>query len=98
MIIFMAANKEEQTMTTINVDYERQVFEEIQRFPVTELPKVLKLLAVLREDILDVATDNVADAQRFWNSFGSWQDTRSAEELVTEVYAACYTPDREIGL
>lgn len=89
---------EEQTMITMNVDYERKVFEEIQRFPVAELPKVLKLLAVLREDILDVVTDEAADAQRFWNSFGSWQDTRSAEELVAEVYAARYAPDREIGL
>ena len=85
-------------MATVNVDYERKVFEEIQRFPVAERPKVLKLLTVLREDILDVATDDTADTQRFWSSFGSWQDTRSTEELVAEVYAARYTPDREIAL
>lgn len=85
-------------MTTTTLDYEREVFEEIQRFPVAELPKVLKLLSVLRKDVLDVTTDEVEDAQRFWSSFGSWQDTRSAEELVAEVYAARYTPDRKIEL
>lgn len=85
-------------MTTVEIDYERDVFEEIQRFPVAELPKVLKLLSVLREDIFDVATDAEEDAQRFWNSFGSWQDTHTAEDLVAMIYTARYTPDREMAL
>jgi hypothetical protein len=85
-------------MTNIELDYERNIFEEIQRFPVIELPKVLKLLSVLREDIFDVATDAAEDERRFWRSFGSWQDTRSADEIVAEIYAARYTPDREIVL
>lgn len=34
----------------------------------------------------------------FWASFGSWQDERSAEEIITDIYAARTSTERAVQL
>lgn len=38
------------------------------------------------------------DQRLFWASFGSWQDERSAEEIIAEIYAARTSTERAVQL
>lgn len=38
------------------------------------------------------------DLRLFWESFGSWQDTRTAEEIIDDIYSSRTSTEREIDL
>jgi hypothetical protein len=52
-------------------DYEQYFMDEIHQFPVSELPKLLKLLHFFKEEFFDTAPQKQEDTELFWESFGS---------------------------
>ena len=42
--------------------------------------------------------DGDEDTRLFWSSFGSWQDDRTAEEIIADIYASRTSTEREVQL
>ena len=79
-------------------DYEQRLLKEIQDFPEFELPKVLKLIHFLKEEIFGVEKRKEEDLRLFWESFGSWKDERPPEEIINEIYASRKSTERDTQL
>ncbi|HAO22506.1 MAG: hypothetical protein BWK80_07180 [Desulfobacteraceae bacterium IS3] len=79
-------------------DYEQCFMDEIHRLPVSELPKLLKLLRSFKEEFFDTDRQKEEDRKLFWKSFGSWKDDRSAEEIVNDIHASRVSGNRNIQL
>ncbi|OQX08945.1 MAG: hypothetical protein BWK80_47585 [Desulfobacteraceae bacterium IS3] len=85
-------------MQKTRADYEQILLNEIREFPLSELPKAVRLFRFLKEEIFTHREDTEEDTRLFWESFGSWQDARPAEEIVKDIYAARTSSRREIEL
>ena len=79
-------------------DYEQRLLKEIQGLPESELPKMLKLIHFLKEEIFGVEKRKEQDLRLFWKSFGSWKDERPPEEIINEIYASRKSTERDIQL
>ena len=79
-------------------DYEQNVLKEIRALPESELPKVLKMIHFLKEEILQVDIAGSEDSEIFWESFGSWKDERQAEEIIRDLYKSRKSANRDIQL
>jgi hypothetical protein len=44
----------------------------------------------------DEQTDE--DSRLFWESFGSWQDERTAEKIIEDIYSSRTSTERELQL
>ncbi len=84
--------------TRTRTDYEQYLLKEINDLPESELPKVLKMIHFLKEEILQIRSAKEEDIEVFWESFGSWQDERSTEEIIREVYESRKSAVRDIQL
>lgn len=86
-------------MTVISRDqYEEFLLKEIRDIPESDLPKLLKLIHFLKENILGAGEKPDSDIQAFWSSFGSWEDERSPEDIVDEIYSSRRSTSREVSL
>ena len=83
---------------TSRSDYEQRLLEEIQDFPESELPKMLKLIHFIKNEVFEVKSRKEEDLQLFWASFGSWKDERTPEDIIKEIYASRKSTDRDIQL
>jgi hypothetical protein len=72
-------------MTSIRDDYEQFLLKEIRGIPESELPKIIKMIQLLKEEILQEERVRGEDLDLFWKSFGGWQDERSPEEIIREI-------------
>lgn len=79
-------------------DYEQYVLKEIRELPESDLPKVLKMIHFLKEEIFQIESAQGEDLEMFWESFGSWQDQRSTEELIRDIYESRKSTVRDIQL
>jgi len=77
---------------------QKNLLKEIEDLPESELPKILKIIHFLKEEILQTEGSKGEDLDMFWQSFGSWQDERSPEEILKEIYESRKSADREIQL
>ena len=84
--------------TRTRTDYEQYLLKEIRDLPEPELPKVLKMIHFLKEEIFQIESAKGEDLEIFWESFGSWQDERSTEEIIREVYEGRKSTSRDIQL
>ena len=53
------------------------------------------------EVIITFLEEPLPDAERerlFWKSFGSWQDTRSVDEIVQDIYQSRTSSDIDVDL
>ena len=71
--------------TITRTDYEQYLLREIKDLPESDLPKILKMIHFLKEEILPVTNKKEEDLKLFWESFGSWQDKRSPEDIIQEI-------------
>ncbi|MCK4389420.1 MAG: hypothetical protein KAV83_04180 [Desulfobacterales bacterium] len=62
------------------------------------MPKILKLIHFLKEEILQIESVKGEDLEMFGESFGSWQDERSPEEIIHETYESRKSTSRDIQL
>jgi len=83
---------------TSRADYEQRLLNEIQDLPDSELPKMLRLIHFMKEEIFQVERRKDKDLRLFWESFGSWEDERCPEEIIKEIYASRKSTDRDIRL
>jgi len=42
--------------------------------------------------------EDTEDVKLFWQSFGSWEDDRTAEEIIEDIYKSRRSTSREIKL
>ena len=84
--------------TRTRTDYENFLLREVKDLPESELRKVLKIIHFFKEEILQTEREKGKDLQMFWESFGSWQDERSAEEIIHEIYESRKSSGRNIQL
>jgi CDP-glycerol glycerophosphotransferase (TagB/SpsB family) len=85
-------------MTTTRSDYEQSILREISDLPESELPKILKMLHSLKEEILQIESPKGKDLEMFLDSFGSWQDERSSEEIIRDIRESRKSTGRNIQL
>ena len=81
-------------MITSRTQYEQLVLQELQDIPEAELPKVLKLLHFFKQEFFGSGEPPDEDLRLFWESFGSWQDSRTAEEIIRDIYGSRTTTER----
>jgi len=74
-------------MQKTRADYEQILLNEIREFPFSELPNAVRLFRFLKEEIFTRREHTEEDTRLFWESFGSWQDDRPAEDIVKDIYA-----------
>ena len=79
-------------------DYEQYVLKEIRDLPESDLPKVLKMIRFLKEEIFQIKGAKEEDLEMFWESFGSWQDQRPTEEIIRDIYESRKSTVRDIQL
>jgi hypothetical protein len=84
--------------TRTRTDYEEHLLKEIKDLPESELPKVLKIIHFLKEEIFQLENTKGEDLELFWGSFGSWQDERSAEEIIQDVHESRKSTMRTLEL
>jgi len=69
----------------------------IERLPAEKLMRTLNFLKKLQGEESGKQTGNDA-TRRFLDKCGGWQDDRSAEEIITDIYNARTTSDRGAGI
>ena len=84
--------------TTPRSEYEDLLLREIKDLSESEIKKVLKIVHFLKKEILDIKKQENEDIQQFWNSFGSWQDERSAKDIISEIYETRKSSSKDIQL
>lgn len=83
--------------TSSRKNYENIILQEVKDLPEPELKKIIKIIHFLKEEILQ-NKNHEEDLQLFWKSFGSWQDERSAEEIIHEIYESRKSSSKDIKL
>ncbi len=85
-------------MQKTRADYEQILLNEIKDFPLYELPRVIRLFHFLKKEIFTRPNHTEEETKLFWESFGSWQDYRSAEEIIEDIYTSRTSNERETEL
>lgn len=78
-------------------NYKQRLLDEIQGLSESELSKILKLIHFLKKEVLEIE-EREEDLKLFWESFGSWKDDRTPEEIIQEIYKSRKSTIREIQL
>jgi hypothetical protein len=81
-----------------SIEVKERLLKEIQGLPEPEILKILKLIHFFKEEILEKDKQKDEEIQLFWQSFGSWEDERSPEEIIREIYESRKSTSREINL
>jgi hypothetical protein len=81
-----------------SIEVKERLLKEIQGLPEPEILKILKLIQFFKEEILEKDKQKDEEIQLFWQSFGSWKDERSPEEIIREIYESRKSTSREINL
>jgi hypothetical protein len=81
-----------------SIEVKERLLKEIQGLPEPEILKILKLIHFFKEEILEKDKQKDEEIQLFWQSFGSWKDERSPEEIIREIYESRKSTSREINL
>ena len=84
--------------TATRTEHEKNLLKEIEELPESELLKIIKMIHFLKTEIFQTEGSIAEDLDMFWKSFGSWQDERSPEETIKEIYESRKSANREIQL
>ena len=67
---------------------EERILEEIRDLPDATQEKLEKLIRFFKREIIDSKKNEDEAIRSFFNVCGTWEDSRSAEEIIREVYEA----------
>lgn len=84
-------------ITSLKNEYKQRLLDEIQGLSESELSKILKLVHFLKKEVLE-KEGREEDLKLFWESFGSWKDDRTPDEIIQELYKSRKSSVREIQL
>ena len=79
-------------------EYEKQILRAIRDLPECDLERVVQWVRCLRDEPCGGRTPNDEDLRLFWDSFGSWEDEHSAEEIIGEIRASRKSRTRHVQL
>ncbi|EFI33097.1 hypothetical protein Dthio_PD0412 [Desulfonatronospira thiodismutans ASO3-1] len=79
-------------------EYEKLVLQEIKDLPESEIQKIIKMIQFLKKEVLQHDKPEDEDYLEFWDSFGSWKDERTAEEIIKDIYETRRSSSRDISL
>jgi len=68
--------------------YEEQIIHEMRDLPVPLQKKIVRIVHVFREEMRDMLDNEKAATQEFLSSCGKWQDSRSVEDQISDIYDA----------
>lgn len=77
---------------------EKELLKAIRDLPESDLEKVIEWVHCLKDQFADRATADEAEYQSFLDSFGSWKDERSAQEIIEEIRASRKSINRRVQL
>ena len=84
--------------TTSRSEYEDLLIREIKDLPESEIKKIIKMIKFFKKEVLQVDKHKDEESREFWDSFGSWQDERTAKEIVRDIYETRRSSSRDIKL
>jgi hypothetical protein len=60
----------------------------------------LKLFHFFKKEFFetDREEEEEEDTKLFWESFGSWEDSRSSEEIISDIYSSRKSENRVISI
>lgn len=79
-------------------EYEKQILKAIRDLPECDLERLIQWVSCLKNELHQKRTPNGEDLRLFWDSFGSWQDEHSAEEIIGGIRASRKSRSRHIQL
>ena len=65
-----------------NVSHEEEILKEIKKLPESALPKILKLIEFLKNELLDQKLEEKRESTGFC---GIWEDERSADDIIDDI-------------
>lgn len=68
--------------------FEKRILAEIQDIPPHAQEKLAKLIRFFKKELLDADQDEETKTKRLLALAGSWQDERSAEEIIKDIQSA----------
>ena len=66
--------------------YEKQIMNEIQGLPASIQKKIVRIVRIFREEMITAIEDEKKATARFLSLCGSWEDEKTAEEQINEIY------------
>lgn len=74
--------------------YEEEILMEIRELPETFQLKLARVLCFLKHEMLEERVNEVEATQEFLSVCGTWQDTRTTEEQIQDIYSARISTNR----
>jgi len=74
--------------------YEEKVLREMQALPATAQEKLARIIHFMRSEILPSEFDEKKTTEEFLAVCGTWEDDRSIEEQVRDIYSSRKSTNR----
>ncbi len=84
-------------ITNSKNNYKQRLLDEIENLSESDLAKIIKLINFVKREVLDPEKKE-SDDKAFWESFGSWKDDRSSEEIIDAIYKSRKSSGNKIEL
>ncbi len=84
--------------TATRTNFEHSILREVKNLPEHDLEKILKLVLFLKKEIFLTSKFDESDSQKFWDTFGGWQDDRPAVEIINDIYGSRKSTGRIVEL
>lgn len=74
--------------------YEEEILKEIRELPEIFQIKLARVLCFLKHEMLEESVNEAEATQEFLSVCGTWQDTRTIEEQIQDIYSARISTNR----
>ena len=74
--------------------YEEEILKEIRELPEIFQIKLARVLCFLKHEMLEERVNEAEATQEFLSVCGTWQDTRTVEEQIQDIYSARISTNR----
>ena len=74
--------------------YEEEILKEIQDMPEALQERMAKIIHMLKKEITNISTDEEHATTSFLSVCGAWEDDRSIEEQIRDIYSCRVSSSR----